>query len=38
MIRVRKGLAGVKKLSYLCIAEVKKGFLNYGKIKHSNGD
>ena len=38
MIPVWKSLAGVKKLLYLCSTEEKKGFLNYGKIKHSNGD
>ena len=35
---VRKILAGYQNYSYLCSAEEKKGFLIYGKIKHSNGD
>ena len=33
-----KMFAQVQNYSYLCNAEEKKGFFNYGKIKHSNGD
>jgi hypothetical protein len=35
---IAEKLASVRKFSYLCSAEDKKGFLNYGKIKHSYGD